>query len=82
MKSKMGVSVSVRGLSFVLVLFVVTYCGVLALVSPLLLLLPISLSIYRRWIDYFLALWYHLPTVGPWTTRSAYRIFPLIFMLR
>jgi lysocardiolipin and lysophospholipid acyltransferase len=53
--------VSVGGLFFVLLLATVTYNGCLLLVSPLLLLLPISLSVYRRWIDYFLALWYHFP---------------------
>ena len=60
--AKMGVSIG--GLFFVLILAVVTYNGSLLLVSPLLILLPISLSVYRRWIDYFLALWYHFPAVS------------------
>ncbi|CAI8052210.1 Lysocardiolipin acyltransferase 1 [Geodia barretti] len=52
--------VSVSGVFFFLVLFLVSYNGTLLFVTPLLLLLPVSLSVYRRWVDYILALWYHL----------------------
>ena len=59
--------VSVSGVFFSLLLFLVSYNGTLLIVTPMLLLLPISLSVYRRWIDYFLALWYHLSPVSPCT---------------
>jgi hypothetical protein len=56
--------VSVSGVFFFLVLFLVSYNGTLLFVTPLLLLLPVSLSVYRRWVDYILALWYHLGPVS------------------
>lgn len=60
--AKMKVSAS--GLCFLVVLVAVSYIGCLLVVSPALLLLPISLSIYRRWTDYFLALWFYLSPVS------------------
>ena len=56
--------ISARGLLFVGVLLGVTYFACLFIVTPLFLLLPISLSLYRRWIDYLLGLWLHLPCVS------------------
>lgn len=56
--------VSASGLCFLVVLVAVSYIGCLLVVSPALLLLPISLSIYRRWTDYFLALWFYLSPVS------------------
>lgn len=61
-RAKMKVSVS--GLCFLVVLVAVSYIGCLLVVSPALLILPISLSIYRRWTDYFLALWFYLSPVS------------------
>lgn len=68
---------SVSGVLFFLLIFLVSYNGTLLLVTPLLLLLPISLSVYRRWVDYFLALWYHLGPVGFSLHCFAIRLFLL-----
>ena len=56
--------VSVSGLVFTLILVATGYFTCTLLITPLLLLLPISLSLYRRWADHILCLWFYLPPVS------------------
>ena len=78
----MRMKVSASGLAFTLILFATSYFGCTLLITPLLLLLPISLSLYRRWADHILYLWFYLPPVSqmlPLSVLSAghcYRSLP------